>query len=119
MKLVETLLYNPLSFFEGKKWWWVALFFLPWVLLFLGVTILWFIAPGKLTSNLAKNAPVDGVNRTADKQITELEKKVKDLKAESDKITEALTNKAAAFATTTDKISKESHEELKRRLEGK
>lgn len=119
MKTLEKLLYNPLSFFDGKPWWWVLLFFLPWILLFLGATILWFIAPGKLTSNMAKNAPVDGVNRTAEKQLSELDKKLEKLKAESDKLTQELARKAVKFSSTTEEISKESHEELKKRLEGK
>lgn len=118
MTLLDTMLYNPTSFFEGKKWWQILLWVLPWVLLFVGASVLWFLAPARLTAGMIKNTPLDAVNKVAEKQLSELEKQLQELHKRSTVISTRIEEKAREFDVLEKSIQTKTHEELKKQLEG-
>jgi hypothetical protein len=122
MTFWDRLIYDPSSFLHGKKWWQVALMILPWFLLVLVGSCLWFVAPGRLMSRyveFAKNAPLDKVNEGAEMQLKELEARRQELAEKSRNIETKIAGAREQFEMKKKRISTATHDELTNRLYGK
>lgn len=122
MTFWDKMIYDPLSFFAGKPWWYKALIVLPWALLLAGAATVWILAPGKKTSDYVERTKNPGLEKLAAdtqrqieegrKRRAELRQKIKDKEGE-------ITNDAREFQRTRDAIATEDFEQLKKRLYGK
>jgi hypothetical protein len=121
MSFFDQLIYDPSSLLQGRKWWQIALLVLPWLLLVLVASCVWFLAPGKLMGRyveLAKNAPLGTLTEGSDTQIKELEARRKELANKSRGIETKIAQAREKFEAAKGKVATETHAELKSRLYG-
>lgn len=116
------MVFDPLSVFEGKPWWYKVLIVLPWALLLVLAASLWFLMPDKKTSEYLdkeKNKPFDTAMKGGAEQVKQLRQYRNELHKKIEATEGEMKKDDAEFADTQREIAVESHEQLKKRLYGK
>jgi flagellar basal body-associated protein FliL len=122
MTFWERVIFNPSSFFEGRKWWQNVLLAVPLIVLAIVGTVIWFFGGSKKSpdyANQAKNDPLDTVNASYEDSIHDIEARRKELKAKAAQKERELIDSMTNLEKIKGDVSDDSHEELTQKLYGK